>query len=142
MKTVPVAKALIFDADDNVLVMRRSQSHPHLGGHIDLPGGTVEPNEEPGAAVAREVAEETGLTIPVERFTLLFSGTQVTDDLTRIRFFYVARLDQVKPEITLSFEHEQADWLPLSQLETVENEFRQFYHDAIQHVRQHQLFPQ
>ncbi len=45
--------------------------HPNAG--IQIPAGTVEPGEEPAAAVVREVAEETGLTA-VSRPTLI--GTE------------------------------------------------------------------
>ncbi len=36
--------------------------HPYAG--VQIPAGTVEPGETPGAAARREVAEETGLQVP------------------------------------------------------------------------------
>jgi 8-oxo-dGTP pyrophosphatase MutT (NUDIX family) len=53
------AVALVLDADDQVLVLR---THRHVVDQEgwELPGGVVEPGEDPMAAAARETAEETG----------------------------------------------------------------------------------
>jgi 8-oxo-dGTP diphosphatase len=45
-----------------VLFLRRAPG-TFLGGHWELPGGTVEPGEDPAAAAVREAAEETGLRV-------------------------------------------------------------------------------
>ena len=51
--------------DGKLLVVRRAR--PPANGLFSLPGGVVELGEELRAAVAREVAEETGMTVePVE----------------------------------------------------------------------------
>jgi 8-oxo-dGTP diphosphatase len=47
--------------DDKVLVVRRAR--PPADGLFSLPGGLVETGETLTQAVAREIAEETGLTI-------------------------------------------------------------------------------
>ncbi len=43
--------------------------HPFSG--VQLPAGTVEPNEPPEKAVLRETREETGLTIPMQQVVKL-----------------------------------------------------------------------
>ena len=50
--------------DDAVLLTRNSARGPHPGTW-SLPGGGVDHGERPAAAVAREVAEESGLTATV-----------------------------------------------------------------------------
>ncbi|MBL8967635.1 MAG: NUDIX domain-containing protein [Spirochaetaceae bacterium] len=51
------------DGEPLVFLARRSATAGH-GGLWELPGGKVEPGEEPRAALARELAEELGLEGP------------------------------------------------------------------------------
>ena len=56
------AGAAIFNADGNILLMRRTDNETWC-----LPGGYVDPNETPADAAVREAYEETGLRVePVE----------------------------------------------------------------------------
>jgi len=54
--------AVVLDGPRVLLIKR---GHPPLKGHWSLPGGGVEVGETLEEAVAREVLEETGLTIEV-----------------------------------------------------------------------------
>src|SRR5665213_1646809 len=54
--------AVIFDGDRVLLVKR---GHEPLMGAWNLPGGAVEVGETLDAALAREVLEETGLSVEV-----------------------------------------------------------------------------
>ena len=55
--------ALVYDEERRLLVVRRANEPGR--GLWSIPGGRVEPGEDDPAAVAREVAEETGLTVEV-----------------------------------------------------------------------------
>ncbi len=135
MKTVPIAKALILDSDNNMLILRRSQTHPTLAGHLDLPGGLIEGGEEPGEALSREIEEETGLKISPLELKLTYAGTEIHDEQSRVRLFYIAELKQKTPQIVISWEHEDPEWMEVGTLEQIENEFHAFYKDALRHVR-------
>lgn len=61
MSMIVVAAALI-DANDAVLIQQRP-SGKHLAGHWEFPGGKVDPRESTDAALARELAEELGISV-------------------------------------------------------------------------------
>jgi ADP-ribose pyrophosphatase YjhB (NUDIX family) len=65
MDVVPAASAVILDPHRRVLLVRRAQDPQR--GRWSVPGGRVEPGETPEQAAAREVLEETGLTVEVGR---------------------------------------------------------------------------
>ncbi len=62
---VPCVGAVISDAEGRLVLVRRR--HPPHAGLWSLPGGRVETGETREQAVVREVAEETGLHVQVER---------------------------------------------------------------------------
>jgi glycerol-1-phosphatase len=62
------ASALIRDARGHILLQRRSDN-----GRWGLPGGSVEIGEAVAAAVVREVQEETGLAVRVDRLVGVYS---------------------------------------------------------------------
>ncbi len=141
MKTVPIAKALILDSDNNVLILRRSQTHPTLPGRPDLPGGLIEEGEEQGKALCREIEEETGLHVSPNDLKLAYAGTEIYNGKNRVRFLYWAKLKAKTPEVVISWEHDRTEWLDLGELERLEMEFHAFYHDALHYVRINQLLP-
>lgn len=55
--------ALVYDDQRRLLLVQRGNAPDQ--GRWSLPGGRVEPGEADAVAVAREVAEETGLTVAV-----------------------------------------------------------------------------
>jgi 8-oxo-dGTP pyrophosphatase MutT (NUDIX family) len=67
-----VAAVVLNEARDSLLLQRRDKVGEPVRGRLELPGGRWGAGEPPGVAVAREVAEETGveviaLTGPVQK---------------------------------------------------------------------------
>ncbi|MEO7328604.1 MAG: (deoxy)nucleoside triphosphate pyrophosphohydrolase [Minicystis sp.] len=60
---VLVVAAVVIEAGKVLLSQRKSGTH--LAGAWELPGGKVEPDEDPRAALARELTEELGIDAEV-----------------------------------------------------------------------------
>ncbi|MBL8159640.1 NUDIX hydrolase [Candidatus Saccharibacteria bacterium] len=103
------AKAILLDAAGNILVLRRSSTHPLYAYHLDLPGGLVDEGEDPSDAVAREVFEETGLIIDASTLRL---GHEDIRPVTNCHYqTYIGRLPEKEPDVAISWEHDQHRWL-------------------------------
>ena len=78
------AAAVIFDREGRILLVKLTYQRFHPWG---LPGGSLEYGETPEAGVRREVHEETGWQIEIEK--LLFVKTWTPD---RVGLYYVCRI--------------------------------------------------
>jgi 8-oxo-dGTP pyrophosphatase MutT (NUDIX family) len=68
-----VAIGVVLDGEGSVLLHRRSDT-----GRWALPGGIIDPGEQPADAVVREVFEETSVLVEPELLTSLSVSGQVT----------------------------------------------------------------
>lgn len=94
--------------DGTILAVRRA-ADDFLGGNFELPGGGVENGESLAAAAAREVLEETGLS--VSKILGMFEGFDyATPSKPKVRQmnFLVETYDQ---EVILSDEHDKYVWV-------------------------------
>jgi 8-oxo-dGTP diphosphatase len=108
-----VAKALLYNNRGEILILKRGGTHPNFPHHIDFPGGEVESGEEEAAAVAREIDEETGLTVPTSSLQCVL--TKQIDDETK-HLVYIGSIMNTDPKIVLSWEHEAFKWLSPEEL--------------------------
>ena len=67
------ATALVVDGEDRILLGRRADS-----GAWGLPGGIIDPGEEPADAAARECFEETGVVVVPEAVIALTVSPSTT----------------------------------------------------------------
>ncbi len=83
-----------------VLLVRRNPAARFMGGAWVFPGGAVDASEDPETAGVREVAEESGVTLPDPRALVRFSRW-ITPAEVRIRFdthfFLAAAPDDAEP---------------------------------------------
>ena len=107
-----VAKALVRNSEGLYLVLYRGNTHPLFPGHTDFPGGEVEPEEIPEAAVAREIQEETGLSVNPNKLKKLF--TKQYRQTTHMLF--EAKLTEPDAKVALSWEHKSYRWITPEEL--------------------------
>ncbi len=97
-----ILKAMIYVTSPQGLLVFEEPASPHIG--LQIPGGTIEPGEEPLIAAGRELYEETGLVTDKELHflgsldaTLKKSGRSVMR-----RYYYHIDFEGQYPE---SWEH-------------------------------------
>src|SRR6478672_3906949 len=95
-----VAKAIVLDKTGKFLLLTRSDTHPTLAGFYDLPGGMIEDGEEPGVAVKREIAEETGLS--VSSCDAIYATTMMIGGYSYPTLLYKCSIEFTEPNIELS----------------------------------------
>ena len=80
------AAALVTDDNGRILLQKRADN-----GKWGVPGGGMEPGEEPAQTAIREVFEETGLHVEIKRLIGIFGGKeQIRSYPNGDRFAYVS----------------------------------------------------
>ncbi|MFB6860485.1 NUDIX domain-containing protein [Streptomyces virginiae] len=130
LHSVSVA-GIVVREDGRVLVIQRADN-----GAWEPPGGILERNERPEEGVRREVAEETGVTVEVERLTGVYKN------LTLGVIALVFRCRPVGGEERLSDESTDVRWLTPEEVEqSMKEVFSVRVADALDaaapHVRSH-----
>jgi len=104
------AKAVLF-RDGAVLLGRNDR------GEWELPGGRVEPHEQPEAAVVREVAEETGLVVEADGL-LAARVFEVVPD-TPVLVIGYACVMVGSADVVASEEHTELAWHRIDALDAI-----------------------
>lgn len=99
------AFAIILDDQDRILLCHRRDYDLW-----NLPGGGVESNEAPWECVVREVKEEVGLDVEVERLAGVYSKRNQND----LVFSFVCRV--IGEKLTLTDEVDQIDYFSFGEI--------------------------
>ena len=115
----------------NVLLIRHTK-----GRHISFPKGHVEIGETESQTAEREILEETGIRVKVDRRFRAENRYNIRPDTQKLVVIFAAVTDQ--EEITPQPEEiAEAVWVPLSQADerlTYERD-RRIMHDAFEHIQ-------
>lgn len=133
-----VAKTVVVNENNEALVLTIGEykERPDKSHTPDLPGGQIEiaDGESEMAGAIREAEEEAGIVLDPKDLVLAYTKTrEFRDENKSVSFFlYIANLDHT-PEVVVSWEHENYEWVPLEHLlET--KAFRPFYKEAIEYA--------
>ncbi|PID63308.1 MAG: 8-oxo-dGTP diphosphatase MutT [Gammaproteobacteria bacterium] len=85
---IDVAAAVIFNAARDAVLVSLRRSDQHLGGLWEFPGGKLERGEVAADALARELAEEIGITV-LESAARVSLTHDYGDKTVRLHFFDV-----------------------------------------------------
>lgn len=100
-------KALIADEQGRILLLRRSMESKFYKHRWDLPGGKVDCGEGFDVALKREVAEETGLAIALEKVA---GATEYDMPAVRLAVLFV-EARRIAGDVALSSEHDAFQWV-------------------------------
>lgn len=120
-KLFPATKALI-EFRSKILVIRESKSYADgtQAGNYDTPGGRMQPGEPFDLSLLREVKEETGLDVTIEKpFAVNESRPTVHGELWHIvRIFFICHAHS--DEVTLSGDHDDYKWIDPREYKTAQ----------------------
>lgn len=113
------AYAVVTDDDGRILLAHWNEGRRAAW---TLPGGGLEPGEDPDHAVRREVREETGYKVSVDRLLGVHSrvippGRRITpteEPLHTLRIIYRARITGGRLRNELNGSTDMADWFLLA----------------------------
>ena len=115
MKYEKSCGAVVFRKDDcwNILLIRHVK-----GRHVSFPKGHVEPGETESRTAEREVLEETGLHVTIDKRFRAENRYNIRSDTQKLVVIFAATTDQV--ELTPQPEEiAEAFWVPVSRAQRI-----------------------
>lgn len=107
MKLVLVVACALVDADRRVLIARRPEGKA-MAGLWEFPGGKVEPDETPEAAIIRELEEELGVETKTACLAPLSFASHSYESFHLLMPLFVCRRWQGTP---VAREHTALKWV-------------------------------
>lgn len=116
MLNYEIAGAVLYNDDQQILLIKRADSEKKNEGVWEVPSGHLRTDESPREGAARETQEEVGLAVTVDGPGVAF---ELNDDPGKYGVFYLAAVDtSVQPE--LSKAHDDWQWVDIQDLDQIE----------------------
>lgn len=111
-------KVILFDPVSSMFLALKRESHQELEflESFDVPGGRLEPGEEPMEGLMRELREEIGCIPSFDSIRILDAGNIVnTEEKQIVRITYGIKAAVNIESLRMSNEHAEATLLPLEE---------------------------
>ncbi|MGX8177711.1 NUDIX hydrolase [Exiguobacterium artemiae] len=106
MSTIVTAVKGIVRHDNRILIVQRAAADSG-GGTWECPGGKIDFGEQPEDSLIREIREETGLTVTVDKIAYASSILTHPDRQVILLVYFCTA---VTSSVTLSEEHDAYSW--------------------------------
>lgn len=110
--------AFIINSKGELLVARRGKEPAK--GTLDLPGGFVDNEETAEEGMVREILEETGLKIGVDKIDYLFSIPNIYHysgmDIHTLDLFFRCEVDEESAIVKAADDAAELAWVPLREV--------------------------
>ena len=85
-----VSVGIIFNQNKNSIYLTKRRQKDHLNNYWEFPGGKIEKDETPTAALLRELYEEIGIKVSVS-LLLHINTFKYSDRIIKINFFLIKK---------------------------------------------------
>lgn len=111
-RTLLVVAAILINKKNEILLTQRPEGK-HLAGLWEFPGGKLEENESPEAALIRELKEEIGIIAQEKDLTPFYFASQPTEKFHLLMPLYV--LKKWEGDV-FGCENQQYSWVALENI--------------------------
>jgi len=130
-KKVQIVTSALIQNQNKFLIVKRAADETFLPNMWELPGGKVEPEENPNISVLREIQEECGLKIAVIKPGVINSYVSKERNTHYVEIFYLCTIMNKTDEVKLSEEHSEYQWISKGDLENFKFEMTEYMIDTI-----------
>lgn len=110
-----IVHTLILNEENKVLIIKRASQRKVFPSNWDIPGGTLEPGEDPAEGALREIKEETSLELDEISLYDYTHNIDTEKNKQFIRLIFIGTYEggevQVNPE-----EHEEYAWVDIDNM--------------------------
>jgi 8-oxo-dGTP diphosphatase len=108
---IRLAGCVIRDDQDRFLLLHRNTAKHR---HWEIPGGTLDPGEDASATAVRELREEMGIEVALERE---LAEMQLSDNgRVMVSTWFLARITSGVPAVRERDVHDRCEYLPMARL--------------------------
>lgn len=132
MSTIVTAVKGIVRHDNRILIVQRAAADSG-GGTWECPGGKIDFGEQPEDSLIREIREETGLTVTIDKIAYASSILTHPDRQVILLVYFCTA---VTSSVTLSEEHDAYLWADESMIR------QQIAPSILTAFERHQIFQQ